>query len=561
MVTSQHTAPPAGTAPRGAGSPHEEILRSLFAQVLGLPRVETDDDFFDLEGDSLAAMRLIGRVRSVLGRELNIREFFNAPTVAGMAATLAAKAPSAAPAAPPLGGTPPPARPARVPLSYAQQRLGFLAHLQGPNPTYNLPIELRLSGHIDPDTLEHALADVVARHEALRTVFPEERGALFQDVLPPERARPPLRRVACPWAEVDARVAEAAQQVFDITVDLPLRAWLFTDERDAQRHILLIIVHHIAGDGSSLRPLLRDLTHAYGSRTRAEPPRWPELPLQYPDFTLWQRTALGDARDPESTLSRQIAYWKGALAGIPDELALPTDRPRPAVAGHRGDRVDVTIDRALHERLVHLAQTGGVTLFMVLQAALAAVLTRSGAGEDIPIGTPVEGRGDEALDDLVGFFVNMLVLRTDTSGAPTFRRLLDRVRAADLEAYAHQDVPFDQLVEALNPNRSVARHPLFQVVLSFGGAAHVGVDLPGLSGTARIAQMPVAKFDLGLYLDERPSADGSAQGIAGVLEFPTDLFDRPTAQRLIDDLTAFLEQVTETPDLTVRAEGRTHDGE
>ncbi|MFF1691680.1 MULTISPECIES: condensation domain-containing protein [unclassified Streptomyces] len=560
MVPTQHTALPAGAAARSAGSPYEEILRSLFAQVLDLPRVESDDDFFDLEGDSLSAMRLIGRVRSVLGLELNIREFFNAPTVAGTAATLAAKAPAAPPTTP-LSETPPPVRPARVPLSYAQQRLGFLAHLQGPNPTYNIPIELPLSGRVDAETLERALADIVERHEALRTVFPEERGALFQEVLAPESARPRLRSETCPRAEIDARVTEAAQQVFDITSDLPLRAWLFTDEQDTTAHVLLIVLHHIAGDGSSLRPLLRDLTRAYEARSTGTAPGWDRLTHQYPDFTLWQREALGDARDPDSVLARQIAYWRGALDEIPDELTLPTDRPRPAVAGHHGDRVDVLIDHVLHERLAQLAQTGGVTLFMVLQAALAAVLTRSGAGENIPIGTPVEGRGDDALDDLVGFFVNMLVLRTDTSGAPTFRQLLDRVRATDLEAYAHQDVPFDQLVEALNPNRSVARHPLFQVVLSFGGAAHVGVDLPGLSGTARIAQMPVAKFDLGLYLDERPSTDGSPQGIAGVLEFPTDLFDRPTAQRLIDDLIALLEQVTENPDLTVRAEGSTHDGE
>ncbi|MFC9909604.1 condensation domain-containing protein [Streptomyces sp. NPDC059862] len=559
MVPSQHTAAPPGPATRSAGSPHEEILRGLFAQVLGLPRVEADDDFFDLEGDSLTAMRLIGRVRSVLGLELSIREFFNAPTVTGTAATLAAKTP-VEPAAP-LIEAPARTRPARVPLSFAQQRLGFLAHLQGPNPTYNIPIELRLSGRVDPEVLERALTDVVERHEALRTVFPEERGALFQDVLPPERARPQLRSVTCPWAEVDDRVIAAAQQVFDITVDLPLRAWLFTDDHDATEHVLLIVLHHIAGDGSSLRPLLRDLTRAYEARSAGAATDWGQLPVQYPDFTLWQRETLGDERDPDSVLARQIAYWRDALDGIPDELTLPTDRPRPAVAGHHGDRVDVLIDRALHERLAQLAQTGGVTLFMVLQAALAAVLTRSGAGEDIPIGTPVEGRGDEALDDLVGFFVNMLVLRTDTSGTPTFRQLLDRVRATDLEAYAHQDVPFDRLVEALNPNRSVARHPLFQVVLSFGGAARVSVELPGLSGTARIAQMPVAKFDLGLYLDELPSADGSPQGIGGVLEYPTDLFDRPTAQRLIDDLIELLAQVTENPDLTVGAEGSTHAGE
>ncbi|MFJ4341256.1 condensation domain-containing protein [Streptomyces sp. NPDC088915] len=550
MSSSPHTAWPPATEGR-----LEEVLSGLFAEVLDLPRVGADEDFFDLDGDSLSAMRLISRVRAVLGLELNIRTMFTAPTVRGVARALAEAAAEPATAPRPRTGPQRGVRPERVPLSFTQQGLWYLSLLQGPSPTYNMPLTVRLTGRVDTAALEAALGDLVQRHESLRTVYPEDLGVPYQQVLAPQAARPALLRVSCDRSDLDAAVADAAQDVIDIMTEAPLRTWLFTAQDDPAEHVLLLLLHHIAADGWSLRPLMRDLNRAYLARLEGAAPDWEPLPVQYADYALWQRDALGEESDPASRLSQQVAYWRRALDGLPEQVELPADRPRPAVASHHGAAVEVVVDRTVHERLAQLAQARGATLFMVLQAALALVLTRSGAGEDVPIGTPVAGRADESLDGLIGFFVNMLVLRTDTSGNPTFGELLERVRTADLEAYAHQDVPFDRLVEALNPKRSAAHHPLFQVALGFGGRGSAALEAAGLRGTAGLAPTPVAKFDLGLYLDEVQGADGSPEGIAGVLEYATDRFDRATAEGLAADLVRLLALVSEHPDAPVGTEG------
>jgi len=367
------------------------------------------------------ATRLVSRVRATLGRELAIRTLFEAPTVAGLAPRLRE------------GGTARPAltrqgRPERLPLSYAQQRLWFLYRLEGPSATYNIPLALRLEGAMEPDALEAALADVVARHENLRTIFPERDGVAYQQVLPAAQARPALVREALgSEAALAQRLVQAAASGFELERELPLRAWLFG--LGPQRHVLLVLVHHIAGDGWSLGPLSRDLARAYAARLRGQPPSWAELPVQYADYALWQRQLLGEEGDPESLLAQQLGFWRRALAGMPEELNLPVDRPRPAVASHRGASVPVELGAGLHGRLLGLARACGASLFMVLQAGLAALLARLGAGTDIPIGTPIAGRGERALEELVGFFVNTLVLRTDVSGRPSFRELVGRVRA------------------------------------------------------------------------------------------------------------------------------------
>jgi acyl carrier protein len=531
-------------------SPHtplEEILCGLFAEILDVAHVGPEDDFFDLDGDSLDAMRLISRVRAVLGRELNIRVLFRAPTAAGVARALAETgAERDGTGVAPLGAHP---RPERVPLSYAQQRLKFLAMLEGPAATYNLPLALRLTGPLNPEALADALGDVIIRHESLRTVFPDEGGEAHQHVLEPDEAPPVLHTHRVRRADLERELTRATGEPLDIGAEPPLRTRLFTLEDEPDTHVLLFVLHHIAADGWSLRPLLRDLALAYRARAAGSVPAWEPLPVQYADYALWQRAVLGTQDGPPPGLADDIAFWRRTLAGLPEQMTLPFDRPRPRHADHAGASVHLDVDPALHAELTRLAQDAGITRFMLLQAALAAVLTRNGAGEDVALGTAVAGRGQEALHGLVGFFVNMLVLRTDTSGNPTFRELLERVRVADLEAYAHQDVPFDLLVTQLKPKRSSAQHPLFQVVLTLNSDAGEVWEAAGLRGTAGPVPTSVAKFDLGLYLEETTRPDGTPGGITGVLQYATALFDHATARQLADQFVGLLREAAADPDL------------
>ncbi|MFD5432637.1 amino acid adenylation domain-containing protein [Kitasatospora sp. NPDC127067] len=521
-----------GRAPRDE---RERVLCELYGELLGIDDITIDDDFFALGGHSLVATRLVGRARTELGVELAIGDLFQAPTVAGLADRLADRATGTpAPARPALR---PVARPERVPLSFAQRRLWFLARADGPSATYNVTLALRLRGPLDPAALEAALGDVVHRHEALRTVFGEHDGTPYQRVL--DAPATGLLTVT------DRPSDELAGHTFDLATDLPVHAYLRPE--GAEEHVLVLVVHHIAGDGASLGPLYRDLTDAYRARLAGDAPPWEPLPVQYADYALWQHELLGDQDDPESPLSRQLAHWREALAGAPEELPLPLDRPRPPVASHRGAVVPLEFDADLHARLTALAAEHGVTLFMVLRAAYATLLHRFGAGTDLPIGTPLAGRLDEAVQELVGFFANTLVLRTDLSGRPSFAELLARVRESDLAAHAHQDVPFERLVEELNPTRSTACHPLFQVMLAFAGAAEDGPDLPGVTVTEEPVDFGTATFDLTLRLVERQGAEGAAAGLAGVLEYATDLFDRGSAEQLAAALESVLRQVAADP--------------
>ncbi|WP_460366569.1 amino acid adenylation domain-containing protein, partial [Actinocorallia lasiicapitis] len=532
-------APDAGIgAGRGPRTPQEEILAGVFAEVLGLGRVGVEDSFFELGGDSLTATRLISQVRSVLGVELPIRALFETPTVAELAVRLD-RAEGAA-ARPALTAR---ERPAAVPLSYAQQRLWFLNRFEGPSATFNLPIPLRLTGALDLDAMGRALADVVARHETLRTIFPDASGTPRQLVLDPAAATPALRVAETTEAHLPVRLATLAGTGFDLSVEPPFRVGLLRLAEDD--HVLVLVLHHIAGDGWSMAPLARDVVTAYEARRRGEPPLWAPLPVQYADYTLWQNDLF------DGLLDGQISYWTQALSGLPEQLDLPADRPRPEQASFRGATLPFTIDAAVHRGLQQLARETGASLFMVMQAAYAALLTRVGAGTDIPVGSPIAGRTDEALDDLVGMFVNMLVLRTDTSGDPTFRELVARVRETDLAAYAHQDLPFERLVEALNPDRHMGRHPLFQVVLSFQNNPEARAELDGLTVAALDLPTGAAKFDLSLYLEETHSSDGGPAGIEAGLEYALDLFDPATARDLADRLVRLLTAVATDPDAPI----------
>ncbi|RSS14087.1 amino acid adenylation domain-containing protein [Streptomyces sp. WAC08401] len=533
-----HAGQVTGRAPRG---PREEILCSLFAEVLGVPRLTVDDSFFDLGGHSLLATRLAARIRSTLGVELSVRRLFESPTVAGLSAALdgAERAGAALTAG---------ARPERLPLSYAQQRLWFLHQLEGPSPTYNITGALRLTGALVPQALRAAFQDVVVRHESLRTVFTEDARGARQTVLDAASVRFELPVTDLTEDLLGRRLEEAARHCFDLTTDIPVRAELF--RLGADEHVLLLMVHHIAGDGWSLGPLVRDLAAAYTARAAGHAPDWAPLPVQYADFALWQRASLGDASDATSPAGRQLAYWKQALAGLPDRLELPADRPLPAVASHRGGRVPLTVPADLHRGAVALAGESRTSVFMVLQAALAALLTRLGAGDDIPLGTPVAGRGDDAVDQVVGFFVNTLVLRTDTSGDPTFRELLDRVRDTDLSAYDHQDLPFEHLVDVLSPTRSLSHNPLFQVLLSLDTTqqdALAALTSTGLGVRLLDVTTGVAKLDLALELAEHRDADGTPAGLVGAAEYSADLFDEGTVALLVERFLRLLAALVADP--------------
>ncbi|MBW8827916.1 MAG: AMP-binding protein, partial [Burkholderiales bacterium] len=529
-------APDFATASRReARTPQEALLCDLFAEVLGLDRVSPDDGFFDLGGHSLLAARLVARLRAVLGVEIPIRALFDAPSPAQMALHLD----GAAAARPALR---PKLRPADIPLSFAQRRLWFLAQFEGSGPLYNIPLALRLDGTLDHTALAAALADLTNRHESLRTLLAD--GPL-QHILDPDKARPDLPLVDVAEAELPASLELAARHGFDLARDLPLRATLFRIH--PEQHVLLLLLHHAAGDGWSLAPLLRDLGQAYSARLQAQAPAWTPLPVQYADYTLWQRDLLGDETDPDSEIARQRAFWQHTLAGLPEEIPLPADRPRPARSSQRGDTLPFALDPDLHGRLLALARDAGATLFMVLQAGLAALLSRLGAGADIPLGTAIAGRTDPALDDLVGLFVNTLVLRTDTSGNPAFSDLLARVRAADLAAYQHQDLPFERLVEFLNPARSPARHPLFQVMLALQNTAEPSLHLPGLAAAPLPVGTGTTKFDLTFGFTEQRAPDGAPLGLLAQVEFACDLFDRATVEILAQRLVRLLDAIAADP--------------
>ncbi|GAA2431224.1 amino acid adenylation domain-containing protein [Streptomyces mauvecolor] len=534
--TAATTAEGPRRAPR---TPYETILCALYAELLGTDRVGIDDDFFALGGHSLLATRLAARIRSALGVDASVRDVFALPTPIHLAAHLESARACERPA---LRPTP---RDGDMPLSFAQRRLWILDRLEGPSATYNLPFALTLTGQLDIEALRAALTDLVRRHEVLRTVYVQVDGEPRQRILP---AAP----VDLPVEEVDEQALAAAcsrakSHVFDLT-RTPLAPRLLRTRPD--EHVLLLTVHHIAADGWSVDPLLRDLATAYAARRTGRAPGWEPLPVQYADYTRWHPELLGSADDPDSAHSRQLAYWRRALEGAPPELALPYDRPRPAAPTHHGGDVPLVLDAALHERLQQVARETDTTLFMVLHAALAVLLHRVGAGEDIPVGSPIAGRTDEALTDLVGFFVNTLVLRADLADNPTFRDLLARVKDADLDAFGHQDVPFDRLVEELAPDRSVARHPLFQVMFVLNQAMP-DPELPGLDCRTELLRLDSPKFDLTLNLVENRSADGHAAGITGALEYARDLFDHDTVQALTEQLVRVLETVVRQPDTRI----------
>ncbi|UQI45330.1 amino acid adenylation domain-containing protein [Streptomyces sp. HU2014] len=537
-----HTGSGTGRPP---ASPREETLCALFAEVLGLPEpVGTDSDFFDLGGHSLLATRLISRARTALDAELSIRDLFEAPTVAELVCR--AGGPDAAGARPALVAA---ERPAELPLSHAQRRLWVVQQLEGTSAAYNFPLVMRLRGAFDLPAWRAALNDVTARHEALRTLFTDHDGRALQRVLPPADAHPVVEHVRAGEAEAARVVADAVARPFDLAVELPLRATVV--ELGPDDHIAVILLHHITTDEWSDRPFLRDLATAYAARKDGAAPAWEPLPVQYADYALWQERLLGDPAAPDSLAARQLEFWRTTLDGAPEELELPTDRPRPSRPSFAGADHALTFDDASYRALRKLARESGASMFMVAHAAVAALLHRMGAGTDIPLGSPIAGRTDEALDDLVGFFVNTLVLRADLTGDPSFTDLLARVRDTDLAAFSHADVPFEAVVEKLNPTRSLARNPLFQVMVGYHNRVAGALELPGLNMAYVPFEARTAKFDLVFSFTEETAADGEGGTLGCRLEYATDLYDRETVERLADRLRLLVAAVADAPGLPV----------
>ena len=532
---------------RAPQTPTGKTVAEVFIDVLGLDRVGLDDDFFALGGDSLIATRVCARLQSALGRDVPVRCLFDAPTVGRLADYLDRNQGQAA--RPPLR---PMIRPEQIPLSHAQQRLWFFEQLQGPSPIYNMAVALRLSGSLDADALGQALGDLVGRHESLRTLFTAPNGAPQQLIIDAEQADLGWQVVdAGGWSadQLEEAIDGVARRPFNLTCEIPLRATLL--RLGVDEHVLVAVVHHIAADGWSVTPLVADLGTAYVSRCAGVAPEWTPLPVQYVDYTLWQRGYLGDLADADSVIAGQVAYWEEALDGLPERLELPTDRPYPTVADFRGDSVEVDWPAQLQQQVARVAREHNATSFMVVQAALALLLSKLSASSDVAVGITTAGRNDQALDELVGFFVNTLVLRVDLAGDPTVAELLEQVRQRSLAAFENQDVPFEVLVDRLNPTRSLTHHPLVQVMLAWqnlpwqhssGPAA--GLVLGDARATPMEAQTNTARMDLVFSLAERFSDTGEPDGIGGMVEFRTDVYDTDSVERLIERLRRLLDAMT-----------------
>ncbi|RKG80214.1 amino acid adenylation domain-containing protein, partial [Corallococcus sp. CA049B] len=533
--------PEPGDAPRAASfvaprTATEAQLAALFAEVLRVERVGIHDDFFALGGHSLLATQLVSRVRATFGVELPLRALFGAPTVEALAPRLE-EAPSSALRAPPLR---PVSREGALPLSFAQQRLWLLDQLQPGDSSYNVPTALRLSGRVDVEALRRAFEALIARHESLRTTLAASHEAPSQRVHPSAAWELPVADLSAlpqEQREEEARriVAEEARRPFQLATGPLLRGLLV--RLGTEEHVLLVTMHHVISDGWSMGVLVREMAAFYEAFTTGSTPALAPLPVQYADFATWQRSWLQG-----EVLDAQLGYWKQRLAGAPAALELPTDRPRPPVQSHRGATVEVRIPVPLVEALKALAQREGATPFMTLLAAFQVLLSRYSAQDDISVGSPIAGRTQAETEGLIGFFVNTLVLRAHVDPRSTFRELLVQVRGTTLAAYDHQHLPFEKLVEAVQPTRDLSRNPLFQAMFVLQNMPAEDLRLPGLSMRTLPLETRSAKFDLSLGLRESPT------GITGTLEYATDLFDAATVQRMAGHFGVLLEAIASKPD-------------
>lgn len=526
-TTHRYRAPSTATEIRLAG---------LFAQIFGREQIGADDSFFELGGHSLLATRLVVRIRTEFGVEIDVRAPFDTPTVAGLAARIETTPARVTTAVPALRKR---ARPERIPLSYSQLALWFQRKLEGPSAIGNIPFAVRVDGPLDLDALTGALTDVVARHEALRTVFPENGGVPYQSVLPAGPIEVPVTELDDPQ-RLRAELAMAGGHCFAVDTELLVRPRVFV--LDDKTHVLSLLVHHLVADHWSFRTILADLATAYRACTAGAAPDWTPVGMQYADYALWQREVV-------DSLGTQVDYWRDALAGLPAEITVAPDRPRPAILGKNGHVVPFAVPAALRGTLKDLAEVSGGSEFMLYQAAVATLLHKLGAGVDIPLGTPIAGRVDPAAADMVGLLANMVVLRNDLSGDPTLRTVLERSRDTALNAYSNQDIPMQHLVDALNPVRSRSRNPLFQAMMHFREESWDSAG-QGLDERTALTVLPM-DFDTSLLDLSINFFAGSDGGFDASVIVNTDLYEPATgelfAQRMLRVLTAF----AETPDSPV----------
>ncbi len=530
-------------APR---TPTEEVLAAIWGELLRAERIGAHDHFFERGGHSLLGTQVVSRVREALGVELPLRALFEAPTLAALAERIdAAQRAEQGIEQPPLVRA---ARDGDPPLSFAQERLWFIDRLEPGSPLYNMSAPLRFRGPIDPAALERALAETVRRHEALRTVFADGPAGPVQRILPPSFALPVEDLTALAEEERERALVRLATEMgtrpYDLAAGPLFRAVLVRAAEDD--HALLMGMHHAVSDGWSMGILFREVSALYGAFQAGEPSPLPELPLQYADYAVWQRGWLRG-----EVLDRQIGFWRRALEGAPEAIDLPTDRPRPPVRSHAGGTRSFVLSPELSDAVRALGRKEGATLFMTLLSAWDVLLSRWSGQDDVVVGTPIAGRTHREVEGLIGFFVNTLAIRADLSGEPSFRALLARVREATLGAYAHQELPFERLVEELNAERSLSRTPVYQVMFSMqntpDGGGEGGAEGGGgleVSGVAR--EGTVAKTDLTLTMGE--ARDGR---IYGSIEYAAELFDDATVERMAGHLTALLAGVVADPALPV----------
>ena len=539
----------AATEFREPGTDTERGLARLFSELLGRDTVGADDSFFDLGGHSLLATKLVAAVRAQFGVEVGVREIFELATVSALAEYIeAAAAGNGAPGRPKLVSTP---HDGPAPLSASQLRSWFAYQIDGPSPVNNIPFAAELRGPVDAGALAAAVSDVVNRHEILRTSYREIDGVPYQIIA--AHAEVEVRQVSA-TGEGDGQdwlrgeLDRERKQIFDLEHGLPIRAALLATP---DKHVLSLVLHHIAADHWSATVLFTDLLTAYRARRAGEHPSWAPLPVQYADYGAWQAELF---TDDAAVMGPQREYWTRTLAGLPEETGLRHDFPRPPVPSGAGDSVEITVDAATRDKLAAVSRELGVTEFMVLQAAVAVVLHKAGGGLDVAIGTPVAGRSEAELDQLIGFFVNFVVLRNDLSGNPTVRQILTRAREMALAAYANQDLPFDQVVDAVSPSRSLSRNPVFQVVVHVREQLPAGrvVDTSPEGDTTFTALEPpfdLAQADLSVNFYATPGS--TADGYRGHIIYRPELYRRDTVERLSGWLGRVLTTFGEDPDRTL----------